>query len=111
MQDQGGLVRDGNRAASFGAALNRGVSRPPRRRPAALDVVDGWLAQPGSTVLQPTARHAGILRGLLAPLGTAGNLATDAHLAALAVEHGAVLYSCDADFSRFPGLRWVDPLR
>ncbi len=60
---------------------------------------------------RPTGRHAAILRGLLAPLGTAGNLTNDAHLAALAVEYGAELCSCDADFSRFPGLRWVDPLR
>jgi predicted nucleic acid-binding protein len=45
------------------------------------------------------------------PLGTAGNLTSDAHLAALAIEHGATLYSADVDFSRFPGLRWVDPLR
>jgi uncharacterized protein len=44
-------------------------------------------------------------------LGTADNLTTDAHLAALAIEHGALLCSCDADFSRFAGLRWVDPLR
>jgi hypothetical protein len=44
-------------------------------------------------------------------VGTAGNLTSDAHLAALAIEHGALLCSCDADFSRLPGLRWVDPLR
>jgi toxin-antitoxin system PIN domain toxin len=77
----------------------------------ALDLIDGWLAQPCTTVAHPTERHAAVLRELLAPLGTAGNLTTDAHLAALAIEHGALLCSCDADFSRFPGLRWVDPLR
>jgi predicted nucleic acid-binding protein len=47
---------------------------------------------------------------LLAPLGTAGDLVTDAHLAALAIEHGATLESCDHDFGRFAGLRWEDPL-
>jgi uncharacterized protein len=52
-----------------------------------------------------------VLRELLAPLGTAGNLTSDAHLAALAIEHGADLCSTDADFSRFPGLRWVHPFR
>jgi predicted nucleic acid-binding protein len=52
-----------------------------------------------------------ILRRLLEPIGTAGNLTTDAHLAALAIEHGAELCSRDADFSRFEGLRWIDPLR
>jgi toxin-antitoxin system PIN domain toxin len=83
----------------------------PYRAEEALDVIDGWLAQPCASIIQPTSRHPAILRGLLTPLGTAGNLTSDAHLAALAIEHGAVLYSCDADFSRFPGLTWQDPLR
>ncbi len=77
----------------------------------ALDIVDGWLARPNVTVVHPTHRHADVLRELLSPLGTGGNLTTDAHLAALAIEHGAELQSCDADFSRFSGLRWHDPLR
>lgn len=77
----------------------------------ALDIVDAWLAQPSATVVHPGDRHAAVLRRLLAPLGTAGNLVSDAHLAALAIEHGAELCSCDTDFARFPGLRWVDPLR
>jgi toxin-antitoxin system PIN domain toxin len=76
----------------------------------ALEVVDGWLAQPPAIVVHPTDRHLAVLRDLLVPLGTAGNLTSDAHLAALAIEHGATLCSCDGDFSRFPGLRWVDPL-
>lgn len=75
----------------------------------ALDLVDGWLAQPPATVVHPTTRHAAILRDLLAPLGTAGNLTTDAHLAALAIEHGAELCSYDGDFERFPGARWTRP--
>ncbi len=77
----------------------------------AIELVEGWLGQPCVTVIHPTDRHAAVLRELLHPLGTAGNLTTDAHLAALAIEHGALLCSCDADFSRFPGLRWTDPLR
>jgi hypothetical protein len=76
----------------------------------ALGLVDSWLAQPCATVVHPTDRHSALLRELLGPLGTAGNLTTDAHLAALAIEHGAELYSADADFSRFPRLRWVNPL-
>jgi toxin-antitoxin system PIN domain toxin len=76
----------------------------------ALDVVDGWLAQPSVTIVHPTERHAAVLRDLLVPLGTAGNLTSDAHLAALAIEYGATLCSSDVDFSRFAGLRWVDPL-
>jgi hypothetical protein len=77
----------------------------------ALDVVDGWLARPNVVVVHPTERHAHVVRELLSPLGTGGNLVTDAHLAALAIEHGAELCSSDADFSRFPGVRWRDPLR
>lgn len=77
----------------------------------ALDIVDAMLAQPCTTVVHPTDRHAAVLRELLSVTGTAGNLTTDAHLAALAIEHGAQLCSGDADFSRFPGLRWHDPLR
>jgi uncharacterized protein len=77
----------------------------------ALDVVDSWLAQPIATVVHPTSRHAAVLRDLLTPLGAGGNLTTDAHLAALAIEHGATLCSHDNDFSRFAGLSWVDPLR
>lgn len=77
----------------------------------ALDLIDGWLERPNTAVVHPTDRHAAVLRELLTPLGTAGNLVTDAHLAALCIEHGAELNSCDADFSRFSGLRWTDPLR
>ncbi len=50
-------------------------------------------------------------RGLLSPLGAAGNLTSDAHLAALAIEHGAELCSTDVDFSRFSGVQWIDPLQ
>lgn len=77
----------------------------------ALDLVDAWLALPSVTVVHPGRRHAAVVRELLGAVGTAGNLVTDAHLAALAIEHGAELCSCDADFSRFPGVRWLDPLR
>lgn len=77
---------------------------------AAIKLVESWLEQPCVTVINPTERHAAVLRELLLPLGTAGNLTSDAHLAALAIEHGALLCSCDSDFSRFQGLRWSDPL-
>ena len=97
-----GFVRLSTRAALF---------RRPLTVDESFDVVDGWLAQPCVTVVHPTDRHAIVLRGLLSPLGAAGNLASDAHLAALAIEHGAELCSTDVDFSRFSGVRWVDPLR
>jgi toxin-antitoxin system PIN domain toxin len=77
----------------------------------AFEFVNSWLDQPVATVVHPTHRHAATLQELLEPVGTAGNLTSDAHLAALAIEHGAEVCSADADFSRFPGLRWTDPLR
>jgi toxin-antitoxin system PIN domain toxin len=76
----------------------------------AFDVVEGWPGQPCGLVLHPTDRHLAILRGLVGPLGTAGNLTTDAHLAALAIEYGGEVCSADTDFGRFRGLRWINPL-
>jgi len=69
------------------------------------DVVEGWLGRPASLVLQPGERHLSLLRGLLAESGTAANLVNDAHLAALALEHGAEIVSFDRDFERFAGVR------
>lgn len=92
-------------------STSRAVFSTPLSGDQALDVVDGWLSLPPVIVVHPGRRHAAVLREMLASVGTAGNLVPDAHLAALAVEHGAELHSCDADFSRFPGVRWVDPLR
>ncbi len=74
-----------------------------------LDLIDSWLSQPSSAIVHPGEGHLRILRDLIPPLGTGGNVTSDAHLAALAIEHGAELCSCDSDFSRFPGLRWQDP--
>jgi uncharacterized protein len=76
----------------------------------ALAVVDGWLARRSVVRLAPGDEHWRILRDLLVESGTAGNLTTDAHLAALAIEHGAELCSTDGDFARFRRLRWVNPL-
>ena len=76
----------------------------------AFDLVAGWLAQPCATTIAPGDRHLALVRELLEPLGTAGNLVSDAHLAALAIEHGAELCSADTDFARFPRLRWSNPL-
>ncbi len=76
----------------------------------ALRLVESWLSQPCAVVLEPTDNHVRIMRDLLVPLGTAGNLTTDAHLAAVAIEYGAELCSCDADFGRFGAVRWTNPL-
>lgn len=89
---------------------HRGIHQFPMQPQEACGHVRSWLAQPQVIILEPGSRHAGILFGLLEDLGTAGNLTTDAHLAALAIEHQCELQSTDADFSRFPGLRWRNPL-
>ena len=72
--------------------------------------VSAWLACDAAWIPQPTERHAEVLGTLLARPGVYGNLVPDAHLAALAIEHGLTLCSTDGDFARFPGLRWENPL-
>jgi toxin-antitoxin system PIN domain toxin len=75
----------------------------------AVAAVEQWLSRPNLVVLEPTSRHLGVVRGLLADVGTAGNLVNDAHIAALAIEHGDEVVSFDRDFARFEGLRWRLP--
>jgi toxin-antitoxin system PIN domain toxin len=77
---------------------------------AAWQQVSAWLACEAAWIPQPTERHADVLAELLALPGMQGNLVTDAHLAALAIEHGLTLCSTDGDFARFPGLQWRNPL-
>lgn len=72
--------------------------------------VERWLDSPVAWIPQPTGRHRQVLGDLLRRHGGRANLVPDAHLAALAIDHGLVLCSSDSDFARFPGLRWVDPL-
>jgi toxin-antitoxin system PIN domain toxin len=76
----------------------------------ALALMDAWLHQPSATIIHPGTRHHKILRELQLPLGAGGNLTCDAHLAALAMEHGAEIYSTDADFARFARVKWRNPL-
>lgn len=76
----------------------------------AIAIVREWFAQPNVERLDPGPQHIDVLDQLLAAVGTAGNLTTDAHLAALAIEYQCELHSNDNDFARFPGLRWRNPL-
>jgi toxin-antitoxin system PIN domain toxin len=76
----------------------------------AFEYIEAWLAHPSVTLVHPGPRHFSILRELLMAVGTGGNLTSDAHLAALAIEHGAELCSSDYDFGRFPRLNWSNPL-
>lgn len=86
-------------------ATHSGVFPRPLTLEDAADVVELWLEQPAAVAVHPTARHLGLLRGLLAESGAAANLVNDAHLAALALEHGAEIVSFDRDFGRFAGVR------
>lgn len=71
--------------------------------------VESWIGSPQAVVVDPSRRHLPLLRGLLARSGTAGNLVSDAHLAALALEHDATVITFDRDFGRFEGVRWRLP--
>lgn len=76
----------------------------------AFGIVKSWLQQPDVMIVQPGERHLELLQELVTKHKAAGPLLSDAALAALTIENGAVLASSDQDFRRFPGLRWVDPL-
>ncbi len=90
---------------------NRGMMGNPMPVTKAARIVRGWLASPSVEVVNPGERHAEILFRLIDDVGVAGNLTTDAHLAALAIEYQAEIASTDNDFARFQGLRWFNPIR
>ena len=85
-------------------ATRQGILAAPLPVEDALGVITAWLSHPAAHVLNPTEHHAPLLARLLVGAGRGGNLTTDAHLAALAIEHGATLASFDRDFARFTGL-------
>ncbi len=87
-----------------------GILRHPMSGETALDFVDEWLGLPAVEIVVPGEGHWPVFRNLLEAAGTAGNLTSDAQLAALAIERGATVFSADNDFGRFPGLRHVNPL-
>jgi toxin-antitoxin system PIN domain toxin len=77
----------------------------------ALARIQSWIDQPCTRIVSPTDRHWTVFQKMLRDGQAVANLVTDAHLAALAVEHGCELISTDSDFSRFPGIRWRNPLK
>ncbi len=87
------------------------VLNSPLSLEAALTYVESWLEQPFVTVLSPGDHHWPVFRNLLVATGTAGNLVSDVHLAALAIEHGCEVVSADNDFKRFPGIHHSNPLQ
>ena len=96
-----GFVRVGTNARAF---------QHPFTPAEAAGHVRNWLRQPGARLLESGPDHVERVLGSVESLGTAGNLVTDAQLAAIAIEYDAVLHTADADFVRFPGLRWLNPL-
>jgi toxin-antitoxin system PIN domain toxin len=92
-------------------ATRKGLFPQPLAGEQALDVAEEWIRHSAVVLLLPGQRHWSVLRTLLEAAGTAGNLTTDAHLAALAIEYDATLCSTDNDFARFrPLLRFVNPI-
>ncbi|AGB26787.1 putative nucleic acid-binding protein, contains PIN domain (plasmid) [Mycobacterium sp. JS623] len=86
-----------------------GLFPSPLHPGAAMQQVEDWCGAPAAVVIGPTPRHPQLLSGLLAHVGTGGNLVNDAHLAALALEHRGGIVSYDSDFGRFDGVRWDTP--
>lgn len=87
-----------------------GILDRPLKTNEAAAFVESWLDQPFVEAVGPGSSHWPILRNLLRATGTSGNLTSDAHVAALAIEHGATVCSADHDFKRFPGVEHVNPL-
>ena len=90
---------------------NRQVFERPLSLKDAIQRVQGWIDQPCTRLIHPTEQHWQVFQELLEQGQAVGNLTTDAHLAALAIEHGCQLYSTDSDFARFPKLKWSNPLK
>ena len=90
---------------------NARIFDPPVSPEDAWKVVNFWLDCGNVWIPEPSEKHRRILDSLYKKVNPQGNLVPDAHLAALAMEHGLILCSTDGDFARFPGLSWIDPLR
>jgi toxin-antitoxin system PIN domain toxin len=86
-----------------------GLFPAPMNPDDAMAQIRDWCAAPSAVMVNPTARHADVLSGLISGVGAGGNLVNDAHLAALAIEHRARIVTYDNDFGRFDGVRWDAP--
>jgi uncharacterized protein len=99
----------------LGAFIRIGTNPRVFEHPLSLDqalaCVQSWIDQPCTRMISPTARHWTVFQKMLRCGQAVANLVTDAHLAALAAEHGCELISTDSDFSRFSGIRWRNPLK
>ncbi|HEX7681912.1 MAG TPA: type II toxin-antitoxin system VapC family toxin [Thermoanaerobaculia bacterium] len=90
---------------------SRRILHAPLMMEEAIGHLRSWLEQPQTRIIHPGPRHLDLVQDLAVSVGVTGDMTTDLHLAALAIEHQAELHSNDADFRRFPGLRWSNPLR
>ena len=89
---------------------NPGVFEYPLSLEQSLARIHSWLAQPCMRIIRPTEQHWTVFKQVLTDGQATANLVSDAHLAALAIEHGCELVSTDSDFARFPKLKWKNPL-
>ena len=115
LEDQlNGPVRVGLPWVSLMAFLRIGTNHRVFARPMPPELawghVESWLALPAVWVPGPTDRHGQVLGAVIRQARPKAGLLTDAHLAAIAIEHGLTICSTDSDFARFDGLRWVNPL-
>ncbi len=98
----------------LGAFIRIGTNPRVFEQPLSLDQaisrVRSWMDQPCTRMVMPTERHWTVFQQMLRQGQAVANLVTDAHLAALSIEHGCELISTDSDFSRFSGIRWRNPL-
>ena len=86
------------------------AARNPLTAGQAWDIVEAWLGAPAAWIPLPTDQHVNVFGDLVRRYRVTGNLMSDAHLAALAIEHGLELCSADTDFARFRELRWRNPM-
>ena len=86
-----------------------GVVANPLSVDEAVELLEGWLGAPSAVIVEPRSNHIGNLATFLKDVGVAGNLTSDAHLAAIALEYRATIVSYDRDFDRIKGIRWERP--
>ena len=92
-------------------STNSRINETPLEPGAAIGILQSLLTWPGVTIIEPGPHHLHILEELVIEGQASGSRVTDAALGALAIEHGATLASTDRDFSRFPNLRWINPVK
>ena len=91
-------------------ATNPSIVSPPMRSDQAVALVKEWFRSPRTIHLDSGVNHFDHLKQCLNAAGRAGRLVTDAHIAALALDHDAEIHSADQDFGLFPNVRWRNPL-